>query len=93
MASVNRTRFAIAAVAVTFGLAGCNPPTSPARGVDYYKAHPDEARTVAEQCTAGKVSGPNCDAAAQAIASTKADATFNEAIKMSDRKNKIGRNW
>lgn len=81
------------AVAATLGAWGCTPPASPAHGVDYFKAHPDEARATSHQCTAGRVTGPNCDAAEQAIASAKADATFNEATKMSTRKNEIGRKW
>lgn len=93
MSTRPKRRFAVVAFATLLSVGGCNPPAPPARGVDYYKAHPDEAKTVAGECTAGTTTGPNCNAAAQAIASATAGATFNEAIKTSKRKNEIDRNW
>lgn len=93
MSTGRKQRFAIAVIAATVGVGGCTPPTPPARGVDYYKAHRDEAKTVADQCAAGTTTGPNCEAAVQAIASVKADATFKDALKTSKRKNQVGRNW
>jgi hypothetical protein len=89
----SKSRFAVVALATLLSVGGCTPPTLNPRGVDYYKAHADEAKTVAAECAAGTITGPNCDAAAQAIASAKADATFNEALKTSKRKNEIGRHW
>jgi len=83
---------AIAAIVVAFALAGCGPQT-PVRGAQYYKAHPDEAAAMDAKCRTGEASGSDCDAAAQALASVKADSTFEDATKMSTRKDATKKIW
>lgn len=83
---------ALAAIVAALALAGCGPQT-PVRGAQYYKAHPDEAATMNAKCEAGEASGSECDAAAQAIASAKADKTFEDATKMSTRKDTTKKAW
>lgn len=83
---------AFAAIVAAFALVGCGPQ-APVRGAQYYKAHPDEAAAMDAKCKAGDATGSDCDAAAQALASVKADNTFENATKMSTRKDTTKKIW
>ncbi len=80
------------AIGLSIAACGCSP-NRPARGVDYFKAHIEEARSVVAQCEKAATTGEECSTAQQAIASIRSDEMFNEATKMSPRKPNVGRNW
>lgn len=91
-ATMIRKPLTLAALAATLAVCGCGPQ-APVRGSQYYKAHPDEAAAMDAKCKAGEATGSDCDAAAQALASAKADATFENATTMSKRKDATKKIW
>src|SRR3546814_5591351 len=81
MVSVARFIVPIAALAA---IGGC---TQAPRSIEYFRAHPEEAQKVAEQCRAGTVTGEEC-AAAQEVAGK---AARRNQLQRESGNSKIGR--
>lgn len=79
-------------VALLTVLAGCE---APARSSEYFKAHPEEARTVLDECAADTVRGDECTNArmgamqAERLEALAEDAARREAADARGRSGKI----
>lgn len=62
----------------TAGVSAPSPAITEARGTQYFRAHPDEARDIVEQCQTGEVRGEECATAETAIVEAEGKERFGK---------------